>query len=349
MLTDYVLLLFGTTPRRAKGILNVLRGRRTVSTLFAGLTAGCLDWLDSWHGVDLETLMTAVTALETAGLLVSTTEGSWQLTVVGQARQQELQTTLYQPQALRVFQTVDVRRFEQVSQLALQVVSEGAHAEKRYYPVTTDPGVQATVKQWLRMSRQPMVERGQQLHEDLTAFLTTLTPELATIFVAGLTGYQLPGRTDQQLATQFERQLMEIQLIRKDLTCQWIQWLRHHQTEPLWPLLAPLIQATAISQSAWQTYQTFLQQPDIQLIARQRKLKLSTVREHLLETAILMPEFPFERLLSTALITQLTVIFENQSDIASWRFQQVQDHLPELDFFWFRLYQIMQCRQGVSV
>jgi len=109
-----------------------------------------------------------------------------------------------------------------------------------------------------------------------------------------------------------------------------------------------LIQATAISQSAWQTYQTFLQQPDVQVIALQRKLKLSTVREHLLETAILMPDFPFERLLSSAVVTQLTTIFQEQSDVASWQFQQAQDQLPELDFFWFRLFQIMRCRQEVS-
>ncbi|WP_047999770.1 helix-turn-helix domain-containing protein [Lactiplantibacillus herbarum] len=348
MLADYVLLLFSTTPRRAKGVFNVLRGRRTVSTLFAGLTANCLELLDSWHGVDLETLMAVVATLEADQLLVSTTEGSWQLTLAGQKRQQQLQTTLYQPQAFQAFQTIDVRRFERVSQLALQVISEGAHAEKRYYPVTSDPGVQATVKQWLRSSRQPMTVLGKRLYETLNDFLTTLDSDLATIFVMGLTGYQLPGRTDQQLAEQFDRQPLEIWMIRKDLMCQWVLWIQQHQTEPLWPLLAPLIQATAISQSAWQTYQTFLQQPDVQVIARQRKLKLSTVREHLLETAILMPDFPFERLLSSAVVTQLTTIFQEQSDVASWQFQQAQDQLPELDFFWFRLFQIMRCRQEVS-
>ncbi|MDV2576596.1 hypothetical protein RYX41_09190 [Lactiplantibacillus plantarum] len=83
MFTDYVLLLFSTTPRRAKGLFNVLRGRRTVSTLFAGLTAGYLDLLDSCHEVPLEDFMAATAALTENGQLTSTATGCWQLTQAG--------------------------------------------------------------------------------------------------------------------------------------------------------------------------------------------------------------------------------------------------------------------------
>ena len=345
MFTDYVLLLFSTTPRRAKGIFNVLRGRRTVSTLFAGLTSGWLELLDSWHGVPLEDFMAATAVLEEKGLLVSTEVGCWQLTATGQRHQSQLQQIRYLPQAFRVFQTTDVRRFMAVSQLALQVVSELAYHETHYYPVTTDPGVQAQVKRWLRQQSKPALEN--RVYNALKAFLTTLSlPELATVFVQSLTGYQNPGATSEQLALQVNRQPLETTLMRTDVVCQWSLWLQAHQTDPMWPLLAPLIQPSAISNSAWQTYQAFLQTQQPALIAAKRRLKLSTVREHLLEVAIWMPTFPFEMVLSTELSEQLTVVFADQPDIANWSFQQAQAVISTLDFFEFRVFQIMRCHHG---
>ncbi|WP_260202391.1 helix-turn-helix domain-containing protein [Lactiplantibacillus pentosus] len=340
--TDYVLLLFGTTPRRAKGMFNVLRGRRTVSTLFAGLTAGCLDLLDSWHGVPLEDFMAATAVLEENGLLISPEAGSWQLTAAGQARWVAIQEHRYLPQAFSRFQTVDVRRFQQVSQLALQVTSELVHHERRYYPTTTDPSIQALVKRWLR--QQSTTDLGDRVHAALTAFLTSVpTDELATVFVDSLTGYQAPGRTNDQLAMMLHRQPLETGLMRTDVSCQWVRWLQVHPDDPLWPLLAPLVQSSPVSKSAQQTYQAFTQTHALTKIATARKLKLSTVREHLLEVAIWLPSFPFTTVLDAQVIETLTRCFAGQPEIASWSFQDAQAALPELDFFEFRLFQIMRC------
>lgn len=342
MFSDYVLFLFATQPRRAKGIFNVLRGRRTVSTLFAGLTYGCLDQLDSWHGVPLEKFMATAAQIERAGDLVSPSPGYYQLTAQGATRQQTQRALRYQPVAMHVFQTTDVRRFAALSQLALQVVSEAAHRENRYYPVTTDPGVQAIVKAWFRRFYGPTL--GQTIYEGLQAFLASLPDELAQIFVQSLTGYQFPGQTDVQLATTFKRSPVEMLVIRRDLTCRWIIWLGQHQTDPLWALLATLVKASPVSSSAQRTFQDFLQAGDLEMISNRRHLKLSTVREHLLEVAIFTPDFPFDRLLTKTVSQQLTTIFTHQPVLTSWQFAQVQAVMPQLDFFYFRLFQIMRCQ-----
>ena len=343
MFTDYVLLLFSTTPRRAKGLFNVLRGRRTVSTLFAGLTAGYLDLLDSCHEVPLEDFMAATAALTENGQLTSTAPGCWQLTQAGEHRQAKLRQTLYMPQNFEVFQTTDVRRFRIVSQLALQVVSELVHHDRHYYPVTTDPGIQAQVKQWLR--QQSKVELGEQIHAALTAFLTSLAdPELPTVFVQGITGYQEPGLTNEQLAAQLGRQPWEASLMHTDVICQWIAWIQRHPRDPFSQLLSVLTQASAISQSAEQTYQAFLKTQQLAAIAQTRHLKMSTVREHLLEVAIWSPDFPFEMVLNHEITQQLATIFAAQPDIVNWSFQEAQAALPTLDFFEFRLFQIMRCQ-----
>ncbi len=340
--SDYVLFLFATQPRRAKGIFNVLRGRRTVSTLFAGLTYGCLDQLDSWHGVPLEKFVATAAQLQSTGDLVSPTPGYYQLTAQGVTRQKKQRALRYQPVALHGFQTTDVRRFAALSQLALQVASEAAHRENRYYPVTTDPGVQAIVKAWFRRFHSPTL--GRTIFDGLQAFLMSLPDELAQIFVQSLTGYQFPGQTDAQLATTFKRSPVEMLVIRKDLMCRWVIWLSQHQTDPLWALLAPLVKASPVSSSAQRTFQDFLQVDDLEMISKRRHLKLSTVREHLLEVAILTPDFPFERLLTKTVSQQLTTIFADQPELTTWQFAQVQTVMPQLDFFYFRLFQIMRCQ-----
>lgn len=343
MFPDYVLLLFSTTPRRAKSLFNVLRGRRTVSTLFAGLTAGYLDLLDSCHTVPLEDFMAATEVLTENGQLVSTTAGSWQLTPVGAQRQAEFRQTLYLPRNFQVFQTTDVRRFMVVSQLALQVVSELVHHDRHYYPVTTDPGIQAQVKQWLR--RQSKATLGEQIHAALTAFLTSLADaELPTVFVQGLTGYQEPGLTNEQLAEQLGRHPFETDMMHTDVICQWIKWIQQHPQDPFAQLLAAFTQASPISQSSLQTYQAFLTTHQLAAIAQARHLKMSTVREHLLEVAMWSPDFPYEMVLDHELTQQLTNIFAAQPDVANWSFQDAQAALPTLDFFEFRLFQIMRCQ-----
>ncbi|AVK60438.1 hypothetical protein C5Z25_00990 [Lactobacillus sp. CBA3605] len=344
MFADYLLLMFTTTPRRSKALFNLLRGRRTVSTLFAGLVYQRLDQLDSWHGVPLAKFEAATGELIAAGWLSSPAAGQLQLTTAGQAQQAKLQQTLYLPQAWDQFQQVDVRRFEALSQLALQVVSEAVHHQRQYYPISTDPGLQATVKQWLRQWYRP--ELGATIYQELRQFLQTVSPDLATIFAASLTGHAFPGQTDQQLAERFECSAIEILVIRKDLTCLWIKWLRQTNQGPLAALLRPLVKSTPVSNSAWQTYQALKVTPDLMQIARQRHLKLSTVREHLLEVAILMPEFPYQQLLTTARVQRLTAIFATNPAVETWQFATVSAVEPQLDFFWFRLFQIMRCHNA---
>jgi len=346
MFSDYVLLLFTTEPRRAKALFNVCRGRRTVSTLFAGLAAQQLDWLDSWHGVALPKFEAAAKQLVQAGDLAVPTPGCLQLTQAGVTHQAQLRQQRYQPIAWQQFQQVDVRRFNVLSQLALQVVSELSHQANRYYPVTTDQGVQATVKLWLRHWYTPQLV--DQVVTELTAFLTTLPKPLADVFANSLTGFDFPGQTDQQLATLFDRSPVEILVMRKDLSCRWVAWLRTHSTGPLAALLQPLVKANPVSQSAWQTYQDFLAGTELSQIATRRQLKMSTVREHLLEVAILTPSFSFDRLLSPAKQQQLAQTYVDMSSVAQWRFDQVQAVVPDFDFFDFRLYQIMRCHHATD-
>lgn len=345
MFEDYLLRLFSVTPRRSKAMFNVLRGRRTVSTLFAGLTYGCLDQLDSWHGVPLERFLAAAETLVDQGFLTSPQPGYLQLTPSGQQR--VAATTLYRPVALREFQTVAVREFAAEAQLALQVVSEAVHQQRRYYPVTTDPKTQARVKAWVRQQSRTR-EVAAAVYAGLHAFLGQLDPQLAAIFVASLTGYQQPGLTDAQLVARFDRQPVELLVMRKDLTCQWIAWLRTHPEDPLASLLAPLVKAGPVSASAQRTLSDFNQSGDLDQIAQKRRLKPSTVREHLLESAILTPQFPFKRVLPPAVLTQLSSVFGARQAVADWQFAEAQAVNEQLTFFEFRLYQIMRCHDAAS-
>jgi len=345
LFADYLLLLFTTAPRRPKALFNVLRGKRTVSTLFAGLTTHTLAYLDSWHGVPLTTFEAATQQLQSAGWLEVTQPGYLRLTTAGVTEQERLRKSLYLPTVFEQFQQADVRQFTATSQLALQVVSEAVHQERRYYPLTTDQHIQWQVKNWFRQWQGPTL--GQQVHDELTAFLETQSDEAAAVFAQSLTGFGLPGLTDQQLATQLDRSPVTILVMRKDLSCHWIAWLKQQPTAtPLSALLQPFLKANPVSSSAWQTFQDYLTGQSLTEIAQRRQLKLSTVREHLLEAAILWPDFPAAQLLTPTRIEPLAAIFADNPVIETWQFKTVQAKFPTIDFFWVRLYQIMRCHDA---
>ena len=85
------------------------------------------------------------------------------------------------------------------------------------------------------------------------------------------------------------------------------------------------------------------------MISQRRRLKLGTIREHILEAAIFMPEaLPLDRLLTPAQIDRLTAQYHGKP--ATWEFlppilepQSPADKLQnEQNFFEYRLFQIIK-------
>lgn len=327
-------------PRRLRVIENIMVGKRTVSTLYWGMRYHQLPWLGYEKGLTREDMDHAVLELKKRGW-VTIEQTNAQLTDQGAAEQQRLLKSRYQPQHFNVRLVIDVATFWQRLLLATQVVSEQSYQNNQYYPLQTSWQIKQWIKRWF--SRFHGNDLQTNFHQFWQRFFTQLPDAQATFISRLLVGHRRPGETLAQTARDFDLGESEAKMMEVDLICQLAQAASQTEINSIHALLAGL-KTPLISDSACLTLQHFMAGESLQTISQKRSLKLSTVREHLLEAAIMLPkeQFDFQRVLQPELMTQMASRLEN-IPLDEWQFKQVED-LP-VEFWQFRLLEILRSKQ----
>lgn len=339
---DLLQLLDQTQPRRVRAIENLLRGRRTVSTLYWGQRYQLLALLSLAKQLDRGALDAAAQQVVQQGL------ASWDvnherlvLTPRGLAAQQS--ATYFHPQTADWWPTIDLMTARQRILLAVQVASQFSHHAGHYLPLTTDMATRQFVRNWFHQVKAN--DLGTQVLAALTTSLAKLDPLVAAIVTGQFTGYQQAGQTLGQLSQTTQRTPWEIQLMQFEGLAQIMQDAKA-PTNPFNSLLQPLWQ-TPVSRSAQITLNTVKQGQTLAQIAGERRVKVSTVREHLLEAAIMLPlaAFPYDRLLAPATRDQFKAVVQGPVD--DWQYTELPEALQkQYEFFYFRLYAIWVGKQG---
>lgn len=336
--TQLIQLLSPTSPRRIRVIENLLVGKRSVSTLYWGMRYGLLDWLGYQKHLTRQEMETAVNDAAAKGL-VTVTDLQAGLTASGNTLRQADRRRDYQPKALGVRLTVDIPRFWQRLLLAVQVVSEYSYHNRQYYPLRADYRDKQAIKRWFSANKADVTTR---LPEALITFFKTQPEPAADLFSHLLTGHNTPGYTLSQLAAQTELSATTGQLMQTDALCQLAEQVLRDDQHVL-TLLMNDLQQSPVSDSAMATLTAFQRGQSFDQISHQRKLKPSTVREHLLEAAIFLPvsAIPYDRLLPADL--QRTFHTRLTGAIDDWQYDTVSD--LDIEFWQFRLYAILRSKQ----
>lgn len=329
-----------TAPRRLRVIENILVGKRTVSTLYWGMRYQQLSWLGYEKKLTREVMDRTVAELTTKGW-VSVAQTNAQLTNQGTAVQQKLLQNSYQPQYLNLRLVVDIETFWQRFLLATQVVSEQSYQNYHYYPLQVSWQVKQSVKRWFSQFHETDI--ASQFYGFWQHFFRQLPDSQAAFMSRLLVGHQRPGETRLQVARDFGLSEAEARLMATDLVCQLARAASQTQLVSVNSLLTGL-ERSLISTSAQQTLTSFMAGESLMGISQKRALKLSTVREHLLEAAIMLPkeQFAFKRVLKPELITNVQRRFAD-IPLDEWQFQRVED-LP-IEFWQFRLIEILRSKQ----
>lgn len=340
---DLLVLLDSQQFRRLRVIENLLRERKTVSTLYWGQRYRLLYLLGLAKKMPRGALDLPAQTLQQQGLIVAgETPDQVRLTPKGEQRATQ---AYYQPQTRDTWTRLDLMAARQRILLAVQVTSQYAHETKRYYPLATDLATRQAVRRWLHQAK------GQSLPEHLFVSLKTALEQLpemvAEVVTALFTGYQQPGQTVDQLARKYQRTPWEIYLMQLDGLMQIAQDAQD-QNHPLRSLLQPTWQSP-VSRSAQQTLAAMGRGRSLEQIATARRIKPSTAREHLLEAAILMPvtAFPYDWILTPEIQHAFATALAGPID--SWQYSALPQTLQErYAFFYFRLYAIWCDKRGVE-
>ncbi|MFT8446785.1 MAG: helix-turn-helix domain-containing protein [Liquorilactobacillus nagelii] len=339
MADQRILYFFSTVQaRRPVVIRQLLINKRTVSNLFWGLEYQLLDWLAVAPNLNKVYFEQQIDQLQHSESL-KVVENGVILTPSGFQQWQKYQAIHYWRQAPLLVQQYQVRAWKKMLALLIQVFSEMTYHNPHYYVNITDPQLQYWLKRWLRhFSRQQLQ---QEFVRTLTTFLIQKPQLVADVFLNMFSGHQVAGQTLLQLQQQTGWTVGELNCLLSDFSLQLAEKLLTQG--PAWQELIKLFRLPSrLTASSVRSYQLFLKRQTVAEIARQRKLKVSTIQEHLLEAAIFENDFPYQHILSTEIQRQLLVSFP-QSDLVNWNYQVVNQ--LGIPFFQFRLFQIQQLKQ----
>ncbi|MFD1671595.1 helix-turn-helix domain-containing protein [Agrilactobacillus yilanensis] len=296
MITTDLLRFFSTDPQRVKPIYYTLRGKKTFSNLLAAKKHGYLIYFHSAADLTWGQFEHHIGQLQREQLIQPVSKNEWCLTAKGQAwcvQQPPFLTKYYNGLTMPKLNVALAQLH-----LAIQVLSQFQHKNKQYFPVVTDFSIQWQVRQWFQRVKRTE-NLSQRFEQELTHWFTLLPSAQSNFVAANFSGYQF-GFSQAQLATRFKYSAYDGTLVQLDaIACLLLQL---QQVPKNWPLCQQLLPSEAflqlpLSRSTKATYALFQQGLTLSQICQSRRLKAGTVREHLLEAALLIPDFDVTTLL----------------------------------------------------
>ncbi|WP_035464115.1 hypothetical protein, partial [Levilactobacillus brevis] len=210
---DLLPLLSESQPRRLRVVENLLRGRRTVSTLYWGQRYHLLSLLNLNKTLTRGGLDDTAAALVAHGWAqIDAEKETVQLTAAGAAQRDA--KVYYQPVTTEQWPYLDHQVLRARLFLAIQVVSQYAHSQAQYYPLQVDLAARQAVRRWFHTMKGPTLAA--TISAALTASLTKIPTMAADVLTAQFTGFNQPGVTSEQQAQLTGKTTWELYLMQLD-------------------------------------------------------------------------------------------------------------------------------------
>lgn len=339
MLDQYLLLLFDRHPRRMKVIFNTVANRKTQATLFWAKQYGILNWLGADRGLNQQQFNQWVGRQLQSGIMEADQQTAW-LTSLGAANKESFLQQAYQPHFDQWTWLVNPQEYANRFLLGGQALSHYLHQQKHYVPLNLSLNELSLVQQWVQT--KGLASAAARDIFQIADQLDRIDSTLAALFSNQLFGYHVTGWSSQQAAAYFGVSEESIYVMDRDI---WL-FVAHYvqQNSPSWgQLMNNFLAKWPISDSAMQTLQ-LLERHSLKEVAHLRHLKLSTIRDHLLEAAIIIPNYlDWDRVLP---VNERAILANRyQGFPADWQFQVIDPAAKAQEFFEFRLYQIYRSQR----
>ncbi|MCT4395728.1 helix-turn-helix domain-containing protein [Periweissella beninensis] len=332
---EYLLTKFDN-ELRLKVLTNIWHGKSlTVSTTFWGLMVNILPEYGLYPQVNLAQIQQT---LKRRNLITEQQPGLLVLTKAGQISKANYASQHYLPPNQSINLKYDLLAFKNIFLLANQAISELAYHNRHFYPYQIEAKQQWQIKQWLK--RYPRERLIKQWQEALHLWLATLPVKDADDFVATLFGHQIPGKLLTDLKQKPTWTLFDKQQWQLAMFADLLVYSVNEQT--IIGQLAQLAKRSLLAQSAAKTLELWQAGVSIEAISRARQLKITTIREHLLQGVMLENWAPpaIKKLIPPLEQVKLAACFNKQSDFKHWSFEAYGSANQPALFTYFRLWQL---------
>lgn len=222
--------------------------------------------------------------------------------------------------------------------LTVQSLSYQLNQKKAFIPIEKNEQIQQWVRQFLIRHHYQNQHLQQLLYHEIKNSLSQLPAEdpVKDFLMYRLTGYNEPGLTWQQLAIGYEMQEIDVRLLYISGLHSWLSELYNGETG--YPLLRDMTQDIRVegvlTVSANATAKLYKNGRTIEEISHIRRLKISTIEDHIVELAMNEINFSIEPFVTKEQQQQILAAVE---DYETKRLKNLKEILPHLSYFQLRL------------
>ncbi|PLR75615.1 RQC domain-containing protein [Bacillus sp. V3-13] len=220
--------------------------------------------------------------------------------------------------------------------ILVQVCSNLLHHETKYIPVQKRKETLFWLKGYLSAHGKNRAALARELHAELTACFELNHESDPSVIVLRLSGHNRAGLTPVQAAMQLGIDLGHYHLQFLGFIHFLLDLLQREsdQYRLLHPLITDLHKELPLTKSTARTFQMINEGRTLQEIAAIRRLKESTIEDHIVEMALNIQEFDISRYVD---IDKQKVIQKAAELATSKQLKQIRKYAPMADYFEIRL------------
>ncbi|OKO95177.1 helix-turn-helix domain-containing protein [Geobacillus proteiniphilus] len=266
---------------------HLFSGKKSAQTLQDSKWFQLEPLFGTWKNVTMTALEAAAAALVEQRLALSAKQRTYTLTAAGEEWFVG-QAALF-PRHLNGWRYHEAEPlFWQRLSLIGQTLSNLVYG-RRFAPICRDERTLQWVKQYLlaKGSRQMLAEA---LYQELIRLLEAVSEEAAAIFTLRLTSAVRIGWTMEQIAAHLQKDALYVQFQFRNV----LHYIMAEAEAGRAPMMAELMSGltpAVLTQSAQKTYEWLRKGKTVEDIAKLRRLKRSTIEDHVVEIAANVPGF----------------------------------------------------------
>ncbi|MDE0562129.1 helix-turn-helix domain-containing protein [Exiguobacterium sp. B2(2022)] len=201
--------------------------------------------------------------------------------------------------------------------------------ERAFYPVQADRPAEQWVKQLLQIDRDWKILM-QTFHHEIEAALDTIGDPYATAVVYRFTGAFETGLTYEQIASLLD---VDAETARLYFLAGWNELLTVLPKEAKLRGFTYGLSTERMTFSARESYDLFLKGYSFQQVQSRRRLRTSTIEDHVVEMAMYLDTFPLDQFVPSDDI----VTIEKLRDPESWALKPIFEKMGNVSYFQIRL------------
>ncbi len=222
--------------------------------------------------------------------------------------------------------------------LTVQSLSHARENNMAFSPIQKDEEIQRWVRHFLLINDYKSGLLNHSLYDEILQSLerAQINTQAKEIVVKRLAGYQETGFTWEQISMEYQMAEIDVQIIFVACLHQWLnEILLNTKQYPYLSQIADKIRVEIpLTGSAYHTAMLFKKGYSIEQICKIRKLKQSTIEDHLVELAINDSTFPIEQFIKKE---DIQLVLTATEDYNTKKLKILHEVLPHLSYFQLRL------------